>query len=136
MRAQRRRSTQKGAAMVEFALTFVAILLILFGIMEFGRIIYSYNILACATKEAARYAIVHGSRSGSPATAAAIETQLERWTIGLDRSRINVATTWDPSNTPGSVVRIQATYNVMPMTRMIFRNPLLLSSRAEVVISR
>jgi len=122
---------------VEFALSFLLLFVILYSIMEFGRIVHSYNVLAGATREASRYAIVHGSKSGSPATEADIRNQVIRWAIGLDESRITVTTTWDPvSKPPSGKVRIQSTYNVAPMTGLILSAPLTLSSRSEMVISQ
>jgi Flp pilus assembly protein TadG len=132
----RSRSGQRGATILEFSLSFLLVFTILIAIMEFARFVYSYNILAGATKEAARYAIVHGSKSGSPATEADIRAQVNRWAIGLDRELITVNTTWVPANTPGSRVQIQTTYNIAPMTGLILRAPITLGSRSEMKISQ
>jgi Flp pilus assembly protein TadG len=48
-----------GQALVEFALVFPVFLIILFGIVDFGRAIYAYNTLANAAREGARIAIVN-----------------------------------------------------------------------------
>src|SRR5688500_11017312 len=95
-----RRQNQKGAVIVEHALVFLVFFVTLYGIMEFGRIIYIYNSLAGATREAARYAIVSGSRSASPATNDDIKARVMRWGIGFDASALNVNTTWTPNNNP------------------------------------
>jgi Flp pilus assembly protein TadG len=63
-----RKQRQRGAATVEFGLAFLLFFTFIISIMEFGRIVSAYNILAGATREASRYATVHGSASGSPAT--------------------------------------------------------------------
>ena len=57
---------------------------LIYALMEFSRFVYCYNILAGATREASRYAMVHGSKSGAPATASDIQAQVERWGIGLE----------------------------------------------------
>jgi Flp pilus assembly protein TadG len=49
------RQWQRGAAAVELALVMVPLLLLVFGVAEFGRAIYQYNTLAKATRDAARY---------------------------------------------------------------------------------
>ena len=121
---------------MEVSLSLLLVLTIVIAIMEFGRIVYSYSILAGATKEAARYAIVHGSRSSSPATEADIRAQVNRFAIGLETSSITVQTTWVPANTPGSRVQIQTSYNIAPMTGVILGSPLTLGSRSEMVISQ
>src|SRR5438477_3173442 len=56
---------QRGQAMVEFALTIVLLILMMFAILELSIFIYTYSVLANATKEGVRYAIVHGVNSGN-----------------------------------------------------------------------
>ncbi len=50
--------TQRGAAMVEFALIALLFFIILFGIIEFGRAFFTYNTLVEATRRGARVAAV------------------------------------------------------------------------------
>ena len=52
---------QAGQSTVEFALTILITLVVLFGAIEMIIMIYTYNILAEAAKEGVRYAIVHGT---------------------------------------------------------------------------
>ncbi len=61
----RRRRRSEGQALVEFALTIPIFLLIVFGILDLGRAVWTLDIANHAAAEAARYAIVHG---GSPET--------------------------------------------------------------------
>jgi hypothetical protein len=60
-----------GQAMAEFALVAPLFFLMLFAIVEGGRFIFYYELLNNATRDGARYAIVHGSNadpsSGPPA---------------------------------------------------------------------
>lgn len=44
-----------GQGMVEFALVFPLLLMLLIGIFEFGRVMFSYSVAIAATREAARY---------------------------------------------------------------------------------
>ena len=127
---------QKGAAMIEFALSFLLVVSMIVALMEFARVVYAYNLLAGATREATRYAAVHGSKSGSPATEEDIRNRVLRWTIGLDSSAVVVNTTWLPSNAPGSSVRIQASYSVNPFSRLVIWNPITVGSRSEMLISQ
>jgi Flp pilus assembly protein TadG len=46
---------QAGASAVEFAIVLVPLLLIVFGITEFGRAIYQYNTLTKSARAASRY---------------------------------------------------------------------------------
>lgn len=56
-RILRRRS--RGQSLVEFALIFPVLMLLLFGIFDFGRAIYEYNTLANAARQGVRVAIVN-----------------------------------------------------------------------------
>jgi len=49
------RTRQRGVALVELGIAIFVLISIAFGITEFGRAIYQYNILAKATRDAARY---------------------------------------------------------------------------------
>jgi Flp pilus assembly protein TadG len=49
------RRMHEGVALVEFALSVGFMLLLVFGITEFGRAIYQYDTLAKATRDATRY---------------------------------------------------------------------------------
>jgi Flp pilus assembly protein TadG len=51
-------ASQKGAAMVEFALILIPLLLITFGIVEFGIIMYDKAMVTNASREGARAGIV------------------------------------------------------------------------------
>lgn len=54
----------RGQAMVEFALVAPFLFLLVFGVIEGGRFVFYYEMLNAATREGARYAIVHGSNAG------------------------------------------------------------------------
>ena len=63
MRHRNRRSAGQG--LVEFALVIPLFLLMFFGLVDAGRLIYTYNTLANAARSAARVAIVNQSTSGT-----------------------------------------------------------------------
>ncbi|OHC30168.1 MAG: pilus assembly protein TadG [Pseudomonadales bacterium RIFCSPLOWO2_12_59_9] len=58
MRSQEctRPQTQRGIAMVEFAIALPLLVLLLLGIAEFGRMLYQYNSLLQASRDAGRFA--------------------------------------------------------------------------------
>jgi Flp pilus assembly protein TadG len=132
----RTRKTQKGSAVLESSLCFLLLFSVLYATMEFGRAVYSYNILAGATREASRYAVVHGSRSTSPATEADIRAEVERWAVGLNTTNLSVSATWTPGNTPGSRVRVSTTYTIAPITRLLLQAPIQVSARSQMMISQ
>ena len=56
----------RGQAMVEFTLVAPMIFLLILGTIEAGRFIFFYEVMNNATREGARYAIVHGADSTCP----------------------------------------------------------------------
>jgi Flp pilus assembly protein TadG len=61
-----RRASERGASMVEFAMTFLIITFVLFPLIGFSFWVYAYNVMADAAKAGVRYAIVHGANSTVP----------------------------------------------------------------------
>jgi Flp pilus assembly pilin Flp len=49
---------ERGAALVEFGLLAPVLVAVLFGVVEFGLIIYAKGVLANASREGARYGVV------------------------------------------------------------------------------
>lgn len=62
-----RRERTRGQALVEFSLVLIPFLVILMGIVDLGRGIYTYNAVAEAAREVARVTSVHPC-TGSPCT--------------------------------------------------------------------
>jgi Flp pilus assembly protein TadG len=131
-----RTRNQKGAAMVEYSLVILLFLTALYAIMEFGRFIFIYNVLAGATREGARYAIVHGNKSAHLATDSDVQDKVRSWAVGLDTASLSVTTTWVPGKGPGSTVSIQSSYPLIPMTGLIFTSPITIGSHSEMMISQ
>jgi Flp pilus assembly protein TadG len=142
----RLRGGSRGQAYAEFAMTVLPTLLLVFGIISFGMVIYTYSFLSNAARDAVRYAIVHGSKSTSPATADDIQTFVRNEAKGLKSSSISVSSCWNPqtspstcpgpsgNNAPGKVVSVQVSYTYHPFYP--FNNVTLpLSSSAQMVIS-
>jgi Flp pilus assembly protein TadG len=55
------RTGERGATMAEFAIISVVFFMIIFGIIEFGRLFYTHNALTDAARRGARYAVLHDS---------------------------------------------------------------------------
>lgn len=54
-----RRTNEKGATVAEFAMVALLFFTILFGIIEFGRLLYIHNALTDATRAGARFGSIH-----------------------------------------------------------------------------
>lgn len=102
---------QAGAAAVEFALIAMVFLSLLMGILEFGRVLFTYNAAVEATRYGARVAVVCDMGS------AAIVSKMQLILPAI--ANANVSVTYEPSacvqNTCQRVkVKIQG-LNVTPM---------------------
>lgn len=61
MRGENAREGQSGAALLEFAIGATVFITALFGVIEFGRLLWTHNALADATRRGARYAVTHSA---------------------------------------------------------------------------
>jgi Flp pilus assembly protein TadG len=70
-----RRSSERGAALLEVALTLPLLLLVAVGILEFGRAYQTWQVLTNAAREGARIAVLPGTDDAS--VTARVQTYLE-----------------------------------------------------------
>ena len=101
---------EEGQELVECALVLSILLLLLFGIIEVGGLIYSYNTIANAAREGSRYGVAH------PGDAEGVEVATRRLTIGLDPDALTVDSTMG-----GSSVRVEVTYSYGLASGMVRR---------------
>lgn len=81
----RSRDSRSGQAMVEFALVLILFVLLVMGVLDFGRGIFTYNGLSQAAREIARVASVHpGNPLGSSTEALAVIERQERLVPNLN----------------------------------------------------
>jgi Flp pilus assembly protein TadG len=97
-----RRNSEKGTTMAEFAIISVVFFMIIFAIIEFGRLFYIHNALTDAARRGARYGalhqqadllcvqrvVVYGESQVNPLTCAATGSPLIN---GLTESNVTVA---------------------------------------------
>jgi Flp pilus assembly protein TadG len=72
MRTRSRGGGDRGAAAVEFALVLPVLLLVIFGIIDFGRLLYAKITLAEAAREGARAAALVSEDAGQQQVAASV----------------------------------------------------------------
>jgi Flp pilus assembly protein TadG len=131
-----RRQTQRGSELVETALVTIPFFALILGIITAGYLVFTYGTVAFAAQQGARWASVRGASSGSPATAATVQTYVEGQAVGLSSNSLAVQTTWSPNNQPGSTVTVQVTYTATPLASFNFPNSLSLSSSSSTTISQ
>jgi Flp pilus assembly protein TadG len=65
MRSRAIDNRSRGQALVEFALIFPVMVVVLFGVFDFGRAIYAYNTISNAARQGVRVAIVNQNAAGT-----------------------------------------------------------------------
>lgn len=96
---------QSGSALVEFALSAALLMTMLFGVIEFGYALYSYQFVNEVARELTRYAIVRGSacsisssmtNCGFTTSGSTLQTYARSAYAypGLTMSNLTVSSTW------------------------------------------
>lgn len=115
--------SDKGSSIVEFSLVAFMLVIVLFAIVEMGRMVLVYTTMANAARAGARYAIVHGGDlssggSGPGADPAAIVTVVKNFaSMGLlNTDNLVVHVTYPSgSNLAGSPVVVTTSYVYDPL---------------------
>lgn len=149
-RHRRFRCRDKGAVQIEFILSFLTIMFLIFGMWEMIMIMHTMNVLSDAAKEGVRYAIVHGGGGGltcsgpspppectSPDTTGAQVTAVVRdyakYTMH-DISAITITVTYpDGQITPPSRVRVDVAYAFVPYTALNISPTLHAAAEGRIV---
>lgn len=147
--AHRRRRRGRGQAMVEFAIVAPLFFLLLFGIIEAGRFVFYHEILANATREGARYAIVNGANvdpigcpSGPPAPGSVscdvpgnnVIAKVRQSAFGIGNNA-TVVPTWSPDNGRGSTVHVTASFQYRPLVPLVPLPPITVSAESSLVVN-
>lgn len=150
---------ESGAALVEFAISCILFISLILGIAEFSLAIYSYHFVSYSAQQAARYAIVRGSRwkSACPsagsfncdASAANVQDYVRSLASpGIDPNSISVSTTWPgttpsgvassctPANKGGCFVNINVTYPFNLSIPFVPAQVLQFSASSQMVIQQ
>jgi Flp pilus assembly protein TadG len=130
---------ERGQALVEFALSAIVFLVLLFGILEFGLAVWRYNMLADLAQEGARWASVRGLNSGlaEKATYQDLQNFVTSRAIGIDVTVDTALTVPEPSTlSPGDAVTVAVYSSFTPVTGLFPQSTLTLRSTAKMIMSR
>jgi Flp pilus assembly protein TadG len=124
------RDDESGAAMVEFAVVAALFFIpLVFGIIEFGRVVWAKNMVTAAAREGTRYAVVHGAdNTGFTADSAAVANYVINRT---KLSPIGVSTVWKNAKEAQDTVTVTVKYTYTPIVKV----PGLLTSKNLTGIS-
>lgn len=105
----------RGAAMVEFALVLPILLLLVFGIVEFGRVYNIETSITAAAREGARVmALNQGQTPAADATAAVISAA-QPYSVASNQITVTPAVCPNP-NTTNTIVTVTVKYPVALLT--------------------
>ena len=147
MRRLRALRQQRGQALVEFSLVGILFVLLALGTIDTARAVWNYNALSEATREGARYAIVHGSQSADPSgpssthyTAPSTDTKVtqavQQFSSGLSSSKLTVLSQWlDSSNQAGKRVKVTSQYQFKPFFNFVGAFTFTMSSSSTMSIA-
>ncbi len=93
---------QRGSTLLEFGLAIIVMLMFLFGIIDFGRALYTYHFVSNAAREATRYASVRGSACKLPSACPAQASDISSYVVSITPSGINPANVLVDTN-PGDI---------------------------------
>ena len=133
---RRRGGADRGNTTLEAALSLTVFLMSIFGILDLGRMVWYYNMVAHGSREGVRYAVVHGANSSSPASVPVISSHISTQIPGLDPSLTTITVAWTPSNSPGGTVNVCVRYSFIPIAPYIPGGPWTLRARAQGIVAR
>lgn len=134
---------ERGQALVELALVSVAVLFLIFGTLDFGRALYTYDFVAQAARSATRLAIVRAGPCAGGTTAScesAVQQAVYANTPGIDTSKLQpLQFTWEGADATcpgtaqrGCTVTVEIDY---PFTFTLPLPALTLKATSQMVIS-
>lgn len=110
--------------MVEFALVTTAVLIpLLFGIIEFGRLVWAKDMITSAAREGVRYAIVHGTQcqlAPTPCTLADSAAVADTVKARIPLGPLTVRPRWANDKHPGDTVTVIVNYTYTPIVKVPF----------------
>lgn len=107
-----------GQNMVEFALMAPVFFLMLFGVIEMGRLMYIDHSIANATREGARQLMVSGSEAQFPRTEQQIRDTVKTKATGATVTDGNIAITGYGAD-PGQSASVETTYQFQWITTIV-----------------
>jgi Flp pilus assembly protein TadG len=151
---------QTGSELIEYSLASSVLLLVIFGIMDCSRALYTYHYVAQVARQATRYASVRGATWGGTscaanayfctASASDVTSYVQSITpLGFASSNLSVTTTWPGTNvyglpctliavnnSPGCVVNVRVAYNFSFVLPFLPRSALSLNSTSKIMIAQ
>jgi Flp pilus assembly protein TadG len=136
MKRGTRRTRTRGGTLVEGALVFMVLGVLIAGIMEVGIVGFAANSVTFAAHRAARFASLRGSSSGHAASVTDIQASATDYAAPLNPANLTVSVTWAPDNHPGSSVQVTVAYDLRPSVLPLSAHILTLQTTARLRIAQ
>ena len=109
------RRLHHGSVLIETLVLLPVFLLLVFGVLDFARLLWTDLVLRHALAETGRYAMVHGSSAPTPATLADLRNVYLAATRSIDETQLTLQAVpdWSTGSTPGARVRLEAGYEFL-----------------------
>jgi Flp pilus assembly protein TadG len=126
------RKNRRGAAVVEFAIVAPVFFLLVFGMIEYGRMVMVQQVLTNAAREGARYAVIQTTNDTT-----AVTTKVKDYlTSGkLKASASTVTVTWPASGSSGSSQPVTVKVSIPFGQVSWLPSPMFLSSTTKLEAS-
>lgn len=130
MKRSKENSSVNGQSLIEFALIVPILLVLLFLIIDLGRVVYVFSTIQNSAREGARFGVIE------PTNFAGIEDRVRRSASGLDQSALQVTTPYFSDDT--IQVRIQYQFRIFtPFLPSLFGlNQFQLNTRATMYLEK
>jgi len=108
---------ERGQDLIEYAIIFPILFMVLVGIFDLGRVVYYYSALTNVAREGARWAVIN------PTDTANIKGIVCYYAVGLDLGCPNPPVTVTPldqdSNGRDDHIRVNVSYDFKPVTPLM-----------------
>jgi hypothetical protein len=137
---RRRARGERGAVQIEFVLSFMITIFIMFSMWELVMIVHTMNVLSDAAKEGIRCAVVSGRSCNTPPPGCPFDPDKVKcrvWSFARlsfhDMSGLTITMTPSTIPAPGERVRIVVSYPFVPFTALPFNPTIPAAAEGRVV---
>ena len=105
----------RGSVLIETLVLLPVFLLLVFGVLDFARLLWTDLVLRHALAETGRYAMVHGRSAPTPATLTELRVVYLAATRSINEAQLTLDAVpdWSTDSTPGAQVRLEARYEYL-----------------------
>jgi Flp pilus assembly protein TadG len=138
---------ERGQVLAEFAVCSLAALVMIFGLIDFGRAVYTFHLIADGARIATRYAIVNGVASCAGGSPDPLQSIVVAQSPGISSTDLRVTTTCpggntgcsstvSPFNGAGCLVSVTVSCSFSFVTPIVSLVVIPMSSRSQMVITQ